>query len=409
MLVMALLVLTGTVLVLLRLSSGGPPDLKKTEQGIRPVSSPESGQPSGSGKGTIAIQASPKETQQSFHPQSSDETSPAGGRFTLTAAGTVAMENEILNQSYLKDMKTYDFSDYMQLLRKEVQSDVNLVFLENIVTDDEKLKNITAPSATAGMLKDGGFNMAACAFSGAWKRKETGVLQTRENLQKAGITPLGLYDPKDGKLRIEDYGGIRTAILQYTTGLSSGDRSGADSSGAIPAGDGKRISGDIFSARNQGADLVIVLMNWGTAGKTPDKAQRNLAAQIAEAGADLIIGCGSRTPQPAEYLTGQKGQILCIWSLGTLLTAERKNNNRMAGYLFHAEFVMDADRNVRISGLQYTPLFTWMFKQEGRNHYRCLAANRPIPDGMENDQRKKMETVANITRTALQGTPLAER
>ena len=180
--------------------------------------------------------------------------------------------------------------------------------------------------------------------------------------------------------------------------------------GLIPAAELSRITEDITSARAQGAEAVIVLLNWGKNGKDPDRSQRQLAESIAQAGADLIVGNGSHVPQTAEDITGSNGKnVLCIWSLGTLLSGDRTNTKRVSGYLLHVTLQSDGQGGVDILRPEYTPVYTWKYKQDGRYYYHCIASNSTIPDGMDNEQRKKMADSANTVENVLQGSPVTER
>ncbi len=178
----------------------------------------------------------------------------------------------------------------------------------------------------------------------------------------------------------------------------------------IPDAEIQRITEDIASARTQGAEAVIVLVNWGKTGKDPDRAQRELAEGIAQAGADLIIGNGSHIPQKAEYITGQNGKnILCIWSLGSLLCGDRANIKRVSGYLLHITVQSDGQGGTEILRPEYTPVYTWKYKQDGRYYYRCIASNSSIPDGMDNDQRNKTAKSLETVTDVLLGSPVTER
>jgi poly-gamma-glutamate capsule biosynthesis protein CapA/YwtB (metallophosphatase superfamily) len=177
----------------------------------------------------------------------------------------------------------------------------------------------------------------------------------------------------------------------------------------IPEAEEEQIAAEIRTAREQGAQAVVVLLNWGKTGKSPDTNQVSLAAKIAEAGADLIIGAGSRQLQGAEYLAGPEGrQVLCCWSLGSLITGDRGNVRRIAGYLLHVTFSRDEDR-ARLQKAEYTPVYAWKFKQDGSFFYRCVAANQPAPDGMDNEQQKYMANALQIAETALAGSPVLQR
>lgn len=155
---------------------------------------------------------------------------------------------------------------------------------------------------------------------------------------------------------------------------------------------------------------MIVLLNWGKTGKDPDRAQKELAEGIAMAGADLIVGNGSHVPQKAEYITGRNGKnILCVWSLGSLLCGDRANIKRISGYLLHLTVQSDGQGGAEILHPEYTPVYTWKYKQDGRYYYHCIASNSNNPDGMDSEQRKNMAKSLETVTDVLLGSPVTER
>ena len=410
------LVLILTFLLLNRLTSGTTFDLTRIQTGTasRQETGTEDNRPAQISD-EDRMESGKTGSGQNHSGDSLPENDAAAGRkrFTLTAAGTVVMEGDVRKNCYYEDVRVYDFSDIMSLLKSELNADVNLVFLENIITDAEKTSDLFAPSSLAAMLNSAGFNMAACGFAKAWAREGSGISDTRRHLTIQHITPAGICDPEDqDPVQIQEYGGIPVAVLQYTDTISSTNRKKMTRKGesrTVPAADPEEIRADIQEARNRGARAVIVLLNWGKiGGKQPDKAQRNLAQKIAEAGADLIIGSGSQYPQTAEYLSAEGRQVLCVYSLGTMLSGERKLD-RLSGYLFHAELMLDDDGILHVNAPGYTPVYTWKSSLSGKLVFRCLAANRNIPDGMDEEQQKTMGRSAEATRKALQDSPLQER
>ena len=91
------------------------------------------------------------------------------------------------------------------------------------------------------------------------------------------------------------------------------------------------------------------------------------------------------------------------------MSGERKNTDWLSGYLFHAELILDENDSLHIQTPAYTPIYTWKSKLSGKLVFRCLPANRLPPDGMDSDQESTMGKVAEVTRKALQGSPLQER
>ena len=300
----------------------------------------------------------------------------------------------------------------MMMLKKQLKANLNVAFLENVLSDEAKKTDTVASRETALMLSSAGFNAAACGFSKAYALEASGILSTRNALNERGILPLGILDENGEQVLIREMNGIRVAIMQYTDTIPAATRKTMiknGDNGRIPEADADQIAADIGKAREKGAQAVIILINWGKSGKAVDRAQRTLAQQIADAGADLIIGNGSRTVQTMEELTaaGTGQKVPCFWSLGTMLSANRNSAGRLAGMLIHITIRASENGKAGIHEMTYTPLYTWKFKQDGRYYYRCMACGE-VPDGMDSEQQKIMEKAAGIVRDTMQGTGMRE-
>ena len=199
-LLMTIMILGGTVFVWLRLSSGKTVDLSrlKPEVEVLQVKTgnqdeiPEIAQTSVSTPIPVATQ-----TPEPYNTEKKDPE-PESRSFTLTAAGTVSLAGEVRKNSYSSDAKQYDYYDTMTLLKKELASDLNIVFIENLYSSDEKPTDLIAPDAAAAMLKSAGFNAAACGYSKAFDKGEAGIASTRKVLEDNGIRPVGIYE-NDGE------------------------------------------------------------------------------------------------------------------------------------------------------------------------------------------------------------------
>lgn len=82
---------------------------------------------------------------------------------------------------------------------------------------------------------------------------------------------------------------------------------------------------DIAAARLQ-ADVVVVCPHWGTEYTTrPSSYQEKFALQMAEAGADIIIGTHPHVVQPMEWIEAENGnRCLCFYSLGNYVSTQKK-------------------------------------------------------------------------------------
>jgi len=410
MLVMLVLVLAGSALVLGRLSSGAQVDLSRLSMKPLALDGGETGTEEERTK-TDEPAPSPLNTATPAPAAAAAaQTTSESVEFTLTAGGVLCLDGEVRKNSRSTDAKIYDYTDMMVLLKDEIRSDVNLLFLENILMDSAKASDTTAPESAADLLREGGFTLAACGFSQAYAHGADGIGATRMALMERGMTPAGIRDAEDmEKPEILTINGMKTAFLQYTGTVSTKTRKNMEKNGVsrmVPAAEEGLIREEISAARDAGAEAVIVMINWGRTGKT----QRALAEAAAQAGADLIIGGGSRAPEGAEYLTGKDGgRILCIWNAGSLLTGSRGNAKQTAGYLLHVTIRRNSRGGVDVLAPEYTPVYTWKYKQDGRFYYRCLTAEGPAPDGMDREQQRNREKALAAVEDALKGSPLTLR
>ena len=422
MLIFAAVVLAGSAAVLVRLSSGASVDLNKLNMNIldlRAGKQPETNEvPAEKQQEPVQSASFPEAAGQKGTKAPSTTEAPVSeagpGSFTLTLGGNITLSDEVRKNCWNTDSKTCDYSDIMTQLAPEIRSDISIVFLENIYSDNYKANDTVAPEAAADLLKEARFNMAACGFSQAYAKETDGIEMTRLAMMERSIRPLGIRDPEEqDTLDIRNIGGMKAAFLQYTGTIAAKTRKAMErdnTTGTVPEAEAGIISDEIASAREQGAEAVIVLLNWGKIGKEPDKKQRELAEAVAAAGADLIVGSGSHTPQAAEYLAGRNGkQVLCVWSLGSLLSGDRKNVSRMSGYLLHVTVRGDGKGGAEVSDPEYTPVYTWKYKQDGRFYYRCIVSDRDAPDGMDNEQQKNLEKSRTAVSEVLKDMPLVRR
>lgn len=333
-----------------------------------------------------------------------------GGSVTMTFGGIIALEDAIRKSAYLSDTRQYDFSEVLRLISPYMDSDINCAFFENLLLDNQKVSNLVVPSNAAEALKMAGFNHVCLGFPKVYDKDSDGLGATMTSLREYGMEVHGVNDEQeeDRTSAIQEAGNLKVAILQYTSDISSNGTKLMKKRGeqwAVPADDPDQIGEDIASVRSAGADVVVVCLHWGKIGnKAPNKKQKELAQKIAELGADIIIGAGSRVVQNIEYLTverqdGTKGAVLCAWSVGCLM-CESRDAGRVAGLLLKLSISKDADQHVSVQTVEYIPTYIWQYKQDGLTYYRTIAADRNKPDGLTSNDEKNMDkAVTNVSKT----------
>ena len=419
------LVILGFIYVLPKLSAGN--EIKLTQLDFSELLSIENKGPETDLNGTGGLPENRTDTDTAAEKEGNSNEKPSaptpsptpavrGGNVTMTFGGAVAIETKVRQAAYLSDSKQYDFSDLLRLISPYTDSDINCVFAENLLLDDQKVNTLIVPSCAADAFRSAGIDTVCLGFPKVYDKGADGLDATVTALSEYGLNIRGAYDrePTDPAGELISVGNVKVAILQYTSMLSETGKKLVKKTGetwAVPEADPDRIAEDIAAARKHGADIVAVCLNWGEAGnKTPGKKQKTLAQSVAESGADLIIGAGSRVVQNIEYLTvkrddGTERPVLCAWSLGSLI-CEHNNANRTAGILLKLEMNCDADGNVTVKTAGYIPTYVWQYKQDGMLYYKTVAADRNYPDGLSASDTKAMDKAAVIIGTALTGSPV---
>ncbi len=306
----------------------------------------------------------------------------------------------------------------MALLHGEMDSDLTLLTLENLTDGASKVSSLNAPEAVMDMLADAGVNVLALGFSDALDKGSTALNATIQAARERDMTTLGAYATQQdaSELRIFTIDSVDVAILHYTDALSSSSRKNVNSENvayALPLADADAMAYDIRQARAAGADVVVVSLNWGkTSASKPTDVQKKLAQSLAAAGADIIVGAGTRVVQPVTWLTakdeaGNIRQALCAWSLGSLINESRKDGN-VVGMLLQVNLAYDGS-SLSFERVSYTPTYIWRYKQAGQWQYRIAVSDQPPPDGMSDDQTGYMEKAYRNIQRYLDGSPITLR
>lgn len=348
-----------------------------------------------------------------------------GGRFTATFGGSVIVNTELRQDHYYKEAETYDFADVLTLVKDRFDADLSMVTLENSIYPDAKLSDTNTAAEVLPMLSAVGVDAVALGYRNAADNGIEGLNATIAAVRAEGMTTLGAYaTAEEAQLsrRIMELGGVKVAVLHYTDVLADKGAKAvkkADAAYALPVdavSDGAdAILADVAAVRQQGAQVVVVSLNWSAAsGKSaPTKKQAAFAQQLADAGVDVIIGAGSRVVQPVTWLTGTLAdgstkRTLCAYSLGSLVNGSRTNAN-VAAMLLHLDISYDGQK-VSFNEVSYTPTYIWRFKQDGRYYYRVVPSHQPVPDGMSESQAESMtRALDNVRKYLGADTPLSLR
>lgn len=176
----------------------------------------------------------------------------------------------------------------------------------------------------AQALADAGVDVVGIANNHAGNQGQAGVDQTVRALEAAGLTVIGVEQPK-----ILEKNGRRVAFLAYND---------VDRQVGIAHTDPERMTPEIAEARQQ-ANVVIVSVHWGNEyTHTPTRRQRELAAWLAEQGVDIVVGNHAHWVQPTEWV----GDTLVTFANGNTVFDQMWSEETRLGQL--TRYTLDGDR-----------------------------------------------------------------
>jgi len=244
----------------------------------------------------------------------------------IAAVGDALIHENILNSGKTKK-GNYNYDALFENMTEYLEDfDVKIINQETIFTEDEEkfagYPSFGTPTALGDSMRKAGFNVITAATNHAYDRGKSGIEDTVAywSQYEDEILLTGIYGSEEAydTPAIREYNGIKIAFLNYTTLLNSGAKREPFN---IRMYKEKQVLAEIKSAR-RAADLVVVLPHWGIEYEhEPSSEQERMAEKMAEAGADVIIGCHPHVVQPLKVIETDDGRrVPCYYSLGNYVS-----------------------------------------------------------------------------------------
>ena len=252
-------------------------------------------------------------------PEASEEPKTA----SLLFAGDIYLSSHVLAAYDSRGNVSGILSDDLLALIRE--SDIFMANLEFPFSlrgepEDEKSFTFRVDPARVGILKELGVDILSLANNHTLDFGREALQDTLDTLDGAGISRVGAGRSRDeaAEAVIRTIGGKSFAFIAASRVLPRADwTAGPDTPGINSIYDAyKERIYEKLKELSEVTDYQIVYIHWGTERKeTPDDYMYVLAGELAEAGADLIIGSHPHVLQPIEYV----GDVPVAYSLGNFL------------------------------------------------------------------------------------------
>ncbi len=281
---------------------------------------------------------------------------------TVLAAGDNLIHDVIYKQAAARGNGVYDFTyAYRQVAPLIAAADIALLNQETPVLGSKPPQNyprFSSPPELAQHMQRLGFDVVTHANNHMLDQGVAGLAESLSFWQQQNIPVAGVYPTGQPQPVVLEAGGIRVAFIgltQHTNGLPRPKDAELD---FLLTSQTEEIQAQLAAAKQQ-ADFVIVTPHWGEENThTPTAHQRTLAQQLADWGADAIVGHHSHTVQPVEYVTAADGrQVAVAYSLGNFISA-MDNAQNMMGMLLELTLLRQADGSVTLDRLKVIPIVT---------------------------------------------------
>lgn len=249
-------------------------------------------------------------------------------KLTVVAIGDLLVHPPLTDQAAAdaraKGHGGHDFTQVLAAVRPRASAaDLAICHMETPLADPAGpftgYPIFSVPPELADAAAWAGFDTCSTASNHSLDTGPEGIARTLDNLDRVGLRHTGTARTADEARRpnILDVAGVKVAQLSYTFSLN-GIPLPADRPWAANVIDPNAILAEARRARDQGAEIVILSVQWGTEYQNePDEGQLDLARQLlASPDIDLIVGHHVHVVQPFEKI----GNKWVAYGLGNLTT-----------------------------------------------------------------------------------------
>ena len=216
----------------------------------------------------------------------------------------------------------------------------------------------SAPDTVSGSLAQAGFTVLQLANNHTTDYGKKGLRNTLYALASSGISPLGagenLAEAQTPMVTTAE-NGLVIKTISVSDVIARRSSAGTDSAG-ISTTNADNFTQAVYDAAST-SDLLIVTIHWGEEdSRHPTEDQRELAHELIDAGADIIIGSHANVVEPIErYRDG-----IIFYDLGNFVSDASWTRNR-DGALVRFDVSEDGSSRFTVYPLHITactPTFT---------------------------------------------------
>ena len=272
------------------------------------------------------------------------EPEPVVETLRFSATGDDLIHSPIYKQAARRaaNGQQYDFDYcYAQVAPFYAQQDINWINQETLCSKElapSTYPCFSTPGECAEALYRAGFRVFSLSNNHTYDKGAAGIAATLrfwETMPEDVITT-GLWkgEADYGRIPIQTVDGVKIAYLSYTEHTNGIRQNKNMTANIIYTSQTDVIERQVRLARQQ-ADFVVVGVHWGVEDSHAIvDSQRTLAQQLADWGADVIVGTHPHVLQDAQWLTAADGRRSFVaYSLGNFLSTQSRPDQLVGAIL----------------------------------------------------------------------------
>ena len=294
---------------------------------------------------------------------------------SLSAVGDILCENEIIEDGYQKNDKSYNFNSMFQNITSFLKpADIVIGTMEtNFVDEDYSgygLRN--SPKEFAEAVKNSGVNLVSISTNHSLDYGIEGLQTTKNYLQEIGYDTVG-DNLDDNRVTIKTVKDTNLAFLSYTCVM---EKESSKTEEELKAANmyNEEIAKEDLEYAKENADFIFVIMHWGDVYSTSQsKEQEKIADFLIENGANVILGNHSAAIQPMEVRQNSEGEnVFIAYSLGNYICADNNDTSKVELVLNIQLRKSGEDGKVTLSKIDYTPIYMFDNGEGAENRYELI-------------------------------------
>ena len=309
---------------------------------------------------------------------------------------------------------TYDYRPMFAAIKPRVsQADLAICVLETPVSSDnvglDGYPTFEAPRELPDALVRAGYDGCSTASNHSMDRGADGVRTTLNQMDRVDLGHAGMARSaaEHARSRTYDLDGVVVAHLSYTYSLN-GFVLPDHEPWLVNLNNVDTIIAEAVRARDQGADVVVLSIQWGNEyQRAPSTEQETLADAITQSGEiDLIVGNHVHVVQPVTTING----VPVVYGLGNSLSNQSDNCCRVGtqdGVMVEATIQGSSTVGYRVSGLAFAP--TWVDRIDYTIVDLLAALEDPdLPEGRRAQLQASFERTVEAIHSLGTEVPLAK-